>query len=154
MRAYCADTHLVLRLWTPISPASGADACSVRRLLDVSRTPIDTSAAAIGAAAFDSFRPCHEITSPNSYVIAHAWYQGSARCSMTYPRKTLISLEDTPYYHVISRCVRRAWLWGVDEYAGRDYSHRKAWVLDRLQQLTSVFAIDVCAYAVMSDHYH
>jgi hypothetical protein len=38
---------------------------------------------------------------------------------MTYARKSLISLQDTPYYHVVARCVRRAWLWGFDEYAGR-----------------------------------
>lgn len=73
---------------------------------------------------------------------------------MTYARKSLISLNDTPYYHCIARCVRRAWLWGVDEYAGKDYSHRKAWVIERLQRLTRAFAIDVCAYAVMSNHYH
>lgn len=73
---------------------------------------------------------------------------------MTYPRKTLVCLQDTPYYHVIARCVRRAWLWGLDEYAGRDYSHRKAWVLERLAQQSRVFAIDICAYAIMSNHYH
>lgn len=73
---------------------------------------------------------------------------------MTYPRKSLVSLTDTPYYHVIARCVRRAWLWGYDEYAKRDYSHRKAWVLERLGVLSRIFAIDICAYAVMSNHYH
>src|SRR3954447_4001100 len=74
--------------------------------------------------------------------------------AMTYARQSQLSLKDTPYYHLIARCVRRAWLWGWDEYAGKDYSHRKAWVLERLRLLTRVFAVDICAYAVMSNHYH
>ena len=73
---------------------------------------------------------------------------------MGYPRKSLICLDDTPYYHVVARCVRRAWLWGYDAYAGKDYSHRKHWVMHRLRFLSYVFAIDLCAYAIMSNHYH
>jgi putative transposase len=69
---------------------------------------------------------------------------------MTYPRSMSVSLASTPYYHVVGRCVRRAWLWGVDEYSGKDYSHRKVWMLDRLSQLCAVFAIDCLAYAVMN----
>jgi REP element-mobilizing transposase RayT len=73
---------------------------------------------------------------------------------MTRARSQLISPETTPYYHCISRCVRRAFLCGEDFLTGKNYEHRKAWVIERLRELADVFAIDICAYAVMSNHYH
>lgn len=73
---------------------------------------------------------------------------------MPLPRKRQISLEDTPYYHCVSRCVRRAFLCGEDTYSGQSYEHRRQWVEDRLLFLTTAFAIEVCAYAIMSNHFH
>jgi hypothetical protein len=73
---------------------------------------------------------------------------------MTRARETLVDLKRTSYYHCISRCIRRAFLCGEDHLTGKNYEHRKAWVTERLDYLAKTFAIDICSYAVMSNHYH
>ncbi|MBO2701880.1 transposase [Shewanella algae] len=73
---------------------------------------------------------------------------------MPRPRRTQISLEDTPYYHCCSRVVRRAFLCGDDAYSGKNYDHRRGWVESLLFELEAVFAIDVAAFAIMSNHLH
>jgi len=73
---------------------------------------------------------------------------------MPRPRSQQICLEDTTYYHCYGRCVRRAFLCGKDEFSGKDYSHRKQWIVNRLAHISEIFAIDICAYAIMSNHYH
>ena len=73
---------------------------------------------------------------------------------MTQSRDSQVSLSDTPYYHCISRCVRRAFLCGEDKYTGQSFDHRRQWVVERMHFLAGVFNIDICAYAVMSNHFH
>ena len=73
---------------------------------------------------------------------------------MPEPRYRQVSIEDTPYYHCISRCVRRAFLCGSDPLTGYNFEHRRQWIVDRIKRVSSVFAVDLCAYAIMNNHYH
>src|SRR6056297_2438874 len=73
---------------------------------------------------------------------------------MPQARQNQISLDATSTYHCISRCVRRQYLCGVDTHTGKDFSHRRDCIRARIFELQSIFAIDVCAYAVMSNHAH
>ncbi|MGF1764931.1 transposase [Aliivibrio kagoshimensis] len=73
---------------------------------------------------------------------------------MTVPRSQLICSEATPYYHIVSRCVRRSYLCGVDAVTQQSFEHRRGWIEDKLKELSTVFCIDICAYAIMNNHYH
>jgi hypothetical protein len=64
---------------------------------------------------------------------------------MPQPRRSQISLSDPPFYHSVSRCVRRSFLCGVDNYSSQSYEHRRGWVEQRLLFLSSVFSIDSAA---------
>ena len=73
---------------------------------------------------------------------------------MTYPRAHLVDQINGGYYHCVSRCVRQSWLCGKDRWTGRSFEHRREWICRRICGLSRIFAIDIYAYAVMSNHYH
>ncbi|VAW70962.1 Mobile element protein, partial [hydrothermal vent metagenome] len=73
---------------------------------------------------------------------------------MPKPRSAQVSLEATPFYHCTSRCVRRAFLCGFNVDTNKDYEYRRQWLEDKLLDTARVFALDICSYAIMSNHYH
>jgi REP element-mobilizing transposase RayT len=73
---------------------------------------------------------------------------------MTQARSHLIPRGTGGMFHCVQRCVRRAFLCGLDQDTGRCFEHRKRWVEDRIQRLAECFAVGIHAYAVMSNHLH
>ena len=64
---------------------------------------------------------------------------------MIRAQQELVSLEATPCYHCVCPCVRRAFLCGDDEYSGRNFDYRKAWIQECLIRLSDSFTIDIAA---------
>ena len=73
---------------------------------------------------------------------------------MATPRSKLVDPDIALHYHLVSSCVRRSWLCGKDPYTGKDYSHRKVWIESRMFHLAQFFAVEIDAYAIMSNHLH
>ena len=56
--------------------------------------------------------------------------------------------------HFVQRCIRRAYLAGVDVVTGKNFEHRREWIRCRMERLASVFSVDVLTYAILSNHMH
>ena len=80
---------------------------------------------------------------------------------MPLPRASLVDDHTPGCYHVVSRCVRRAFLCGdaarargERAAAGSETTDRKTWVRDLIHAAAQAYAVDVLAYAVMANHLH
>ena len=69
-------------------------------------------------------------------------------------RRELVREGEVGIYHCVNRCVRRAFLCGEDQLTGRSFEHRREWIRARLELLSGSFAIEICGFAVMSNHIH
>jgi hypothetical protein len=47
--------------------------------------------------------------------------------------------------------VRKAFLCGIDSTTGENFEHRREWVDSRILELATIFAIDICAYALFDN---
>jgi len=72
------------------------------------------------------------------------------RCAQRRPRRNVVDEDNVGVYHVWVRCVRRAWLCGADPLTGHDWTHRKQWFFERLEELTRIFAVDACVWAILA----
>jgi len=67
---------------------------------------------------------------------------------MTVARSQLVDVSVTPWYHVISKTVRGAFLLREGE------DDRKQWIEDRLKFLAELFAMEVAGFAILDNHLH
>ncbi len=71
---------------------------------------------------------------------------------MTVPRSKLIDLSVTRWYHITSRCVRKAFL--LSDSLDSEFRQRKDWIERRIRELANIFSISVGGYALMDNHFH
>ena len=69
-------------------------------------------------------------------------------------RKDIYDRDEMGVYHCFSRCVRRSFLCGEDEYSGQNYDHRKGWIEELLELAATGFVIDVISFSVLDNHFH
>jgi hypothetical protein len=69
-------------------------------------------------------------------------------------RAEQFTVDQVSIVHVVQRCVRRAFLAGVDQNTGKDFGYRREWIRRRTEALASVFGVDVISYAILSNHFH
>jgi hypothetical protein len=69
---------------------------------------------------------------------------------MATSRSTIVPSGSAGYYHCVSRCVRRAFLCGDDRLTGRNFDHRRSWIVERMNELAQIYAVRVLAFSAMS----
>ena len=70
------------------------------------------------------------------------------------PRSEIVRNGEVAVYHCWSRCVRGAYLLGTDPESGKNYDHRKDWLVKLLEYQLSVFAVEAGGFTIEDTHLH
>ena len=73
---------------------------------------------------------------------------------MPIARAEIVDPEHAGLYHCVSRCVRRAFLFGVDPHSGSDFNPRRDWIQQLYRQAAGLFGIEVGFHTELSNHVH
>ena len=69
-------------------------------------------------------------------------------------RAEVLQPNEVAILHVMTRVVRRCFLFGYDAVSGKNFDHRKTWIEDQLKSLAANFGIDLLTFAILSNHFH
>lgn len=69
-------------------------------------------------------------------------------------RREVVRPEEVGVYHCWSRCVRRAFLCGLDPLTKIDFSDRRDWIVDFEEELAALFGIEVGFHGELANHIH
>ena len=69
-------------------------------------------------------------------------------------RRKLLGRARKTVFDCWTRCVRRAFLCGQDPLIGKDFSHRRDWIINRQEQLARLMAIEIEFRAELSNRLH
>ena len=68
-------------------------------------------------------------------------------------RKLVMPSDEVGYYHVYNRCVRGGFLLAASAASGQS-DPRKDWIQSHIQYLCQGFAVEVCDFCLMDNHFH
>ena len=69
-------------------------------------------------------------------------------------RDVVFPPDENCFAHLYNRCIDGAYLCGSDSGTGKDYSYRRKWISDRLEQLASIYLINILAFNILDNHLH
>lgn len=62
--------------------------------------------------------------------------------------------DEIAIVHVMNRIARKAFLFGEDSISSKDFSYRKKWIKELVELFAAHFGIDLCHFAILSNHFH
>ena len=65
-------------------------------------------------------------------------------------RGEILNPSQIQIFHGVHRCVRRAFLCGVDPVTGTSFEHRRESIRQRMEFLASIFGIDCLTYTILA----